>query len=257
MNTAFTTKETRHFYLIGHRCNTIERINKAFEQQVNGMECDLWVDDKKKWWISHEGIFKTDLIEWLSYIEKAEKKYNREMSLIIFDIKTPGPFAGTREIINKLLPHNLPRIYSTSSISKAYIFKDVVSLLTSIEGIAIDEEDDPKQVGAFFESIGASQCWYGNGITLIPLNEQFHISMKKAAPIRDSTGPFSKIYTWSVHRKAALRKYIEEDKVDGVIVALNNIFTNPVTNALSIIEANNEVELATRNSPLFTFQLTT
>lgn len=251
MNPAFHANVARHFYLIGHKCNSIEKINKAFKQQVNGIECDLWADDEKKWWISHWGVWKTDLIEWLTYIKKAEKKFKRQMSVIIFDIKTPEPFAGVRETINKLLPPDLSRIYSTATISRAHIFKDIVSLLTPVEGIAIDEEDDPKKVEAFFNSIGARQSWYGNGITLIPINEQFHTSMQEAAPIRDSTGPFSKIYTWSVHRKEALRKYIEEDKVDGVIVGLNGILTSPVTNALSIIKANNEIQLANRNSPLY------
>jgi hypothetical protein len=75
--------------------------------------------------------------------------------------------------------------------------------------------------------------------------------MQQAAPIRDNTGPFSKIYTWSVHRTNALRKYIEEDKVDGVIVGLNSVFSRPVSNALKIIRDNKEVQLADRNSKLF------
>ncbi|MCW3108493.1 MAG: hypothetical protein JWQ09_2999, partial [Segetibacter sp.] len=103
------------------------------------------------------------------------------------------------------------------------------------------------------QKIGATQCWYGNGITLIPLNEQFHVSMQQAAPIRDSTGPFSKIYTWSVHRKKALHKYIMEDQVDGVIVGLNSVLTRPVSNALKIISGNTDIQLAGRNSRLFSF----
>jgi hypothetical protein len=99
--------------------------------------------------------------------------------------------------------------------------------------------------------MGATQCWYGNGITLIPINEEFHESMQKAAPIRDSKEPFSKIYTWSVHRTGALRKYINEDKVDGVIVGLNSMLSRPVTSALKIIRQNKEVQLADRNSNLF------
>ncbi|GEO11702.1 hypothetical protein [Segetibacter aerophilus] len=242
---------SRNFYLIGHGCNDIEKINKALKQKVNGIECDLWADDDKKWWISHEGLTKTDLLEWLNYIPRAEKKYKRQLSIIIFDVKTSEPFKGVRDIINSTLPKDLPRIYSTAKIDKAHIFAEIVPLLNECEGIAIDEEDDPAEVAAFFKKIGATQCWYGNGITLIPLNEEFHESMQKAAPIRDTTGPFSKIYTWSVHRSEALRKYIEEDKVDGVIVGLNSIFSRPVSSALKIIRDNEEVQLAERNSKIF------
>lgn len=251
MNQTNQDETKRNFYLIAHGCNDIKKINRAFRQKVNGIECDLWADDEKKWWISHEGLEKTEVSEWLNHIKKAEKKYGRELALIIFDIKSEVPLVAIRDVINNTLPPDLCRIYSTAKIEKAHIFSGIVSSLLKNEGIAVDEEDDPTEVASFFTKIGATQCWYGNGMTLIPLNEAFHISMQKAAPIRDTTGPFSKIYTWSVHRKKALRKYIVEDKVDGIIVGLNGFFTRPVTNALQIISAQKEVRLANRRSPLF------
>jgi len=244
--------DSRTFHLIAHRCNDIKRINSALLQKVNGIECDLWADGNNKWWISHDGIFqKTELLEWLSYIKKADQKFNQQLSVIVFDIKTANPFAGVREMINNTLPAGLPRIYSTAKLSKAHIFGDIVSSLAAHEGIAIDEEDDPNQVASFYKELGVTQCWYGNGISVIPINDPFHESMQRAAPIRDSNGPFSKIYTWSVHRKGALRRYIDEDGVDAVIVGLNNPFTRPVSSALEIINANKNVKLADRNTPLF------
>jgi hypothetical protein len=251
LNPPFQENRSRNFYLIAHGCNNKQKVNNAFRQKVNGIECDLWADGKRKWWISHGGFMKTDLIEWLTHIKKAEQKFRRQMSIIIFDVKTPKPFTGVREIINNHLPPDLSRIYTTATICKAHIFSEIVPWLKPNEGIAIDEEDDPKKVATFFNSIGAKQCWYANGITFIPMNEKFHVSLKEAATIRDSTGPFSKIYTWSVHRKEALRKYIEEDKVDAVVVGLNNILTRPVSHALKIISANSEIQFAGRNSPLF------
>lgn len=251
LNQSFSNNGHRNFYLIAHGCNDIETIDKAFEQNVNGIECDLLADSEKKWWISHDGLQKVDLIEWLTHIGKAEEKFQRQLSVIVFDTKTAEPFAGVREIINQYLPAGLCHIYSMAKIEKAHIFAEIVPLLTAYEGIAVDEEDDPKEVADFFKSIGATQCWYGNGMTLIPLNSQFHVSMQEAAPIRDTTGPFSKIYTWSVHRKEAIRKYIEEDKVDAVIVGLNNLLTSPVTNAFEVLSANQEIKLAGRNTPLF------
>lgn len=251
MNEVRPEKKCRKFYLIAHGCNNLSKINRAFRQKVNGIECDLWADDNNKWWVCHDGLFKTDLIKWLGHIGYAEEKYKQQLAIIIFDVKSTVPFAAVREIINSHLPAGLPHVYSTAKLEAAKIFLEIVPLLTPFEGIAVDEEDDPKKVAAFFQSIGATQCCYGNGITLIPLNSPFHVSMQRAAPIRDSTGPFSKIYTWSVHRKSALRKYIEEDKVDGVIVGLNGIFTSPVTNAFEIINASKEVELAKRDDRLF------
>ena len=211
----------------------------------------MWTDDEKKWWISHEGLEKTDLLEWLTYIGKAEQKFKRELSLIIFDIKSAEPLTGLRDVINNHLPAGLPHVYSVANLEKAHIFSAIVPLLNATEAIAVDEEDNPEEVAAFFKQIGATQCWYGNGITLVPLDGQFHDSMQKAATMRGSNAPFSKIYSWSIHRKKSLRKYIVEDKVDGLIVGLNGTFTRPVSNALSIIAGCDDVHLADRDSPLF------
>lgn len=251
MNSSSAAKVTRSFYLIGHGCNDIKTINKAFRQKVNGIECDLWADDEKKWWISHEGLSKTDLVEWLTHIGKAEKKFRRQLAIIVFDIKSAESIKEIRDLINEKLPAGLPHVYSTAKLEKAHIFSEIVPLLTAKEVIAIDEEDDPGEVAAFFKKIHATQCWYGNGITLVPLDDQFHDTMRQAAAVRAATSQFSKIYSWSIHRKKSLHKYIVEDKVDGLIVGLNAFFTHPVRNALAIIRAQKEIELADRNTPLF------
>lgn len=246
----FDTSETRSFYLIAHRCNDISHINKALKQNVNGIEVDVWADDDHKWWVSHDGLFKSDLEEWLMHVDKAENKYKRQLSVIIFDIKSAVSIVGLRDNINAKLPSDLPRIYSTAKLEDAHIFTDIVSSLTSYEAISIDEEDDPEKVADFYVNIGATQCWYGNGITLIPLDGQYHDSMQHAAKLRDTSRPFAKVYTWSIHHREAMCKYILEDKVDGMLVGLNGILTRPVSKALKIIKDNN-VKLADRNCRLF------
>ena len=244
------SKPSRSFFLIGHRCNDIATINKAFIQKVNAIECDLWADRGKKWWISHGGWKKTELLQWLTYIGEAEQKFGRQLELIVFDIKTPEPIKGVRDTIRKILRHDLRVVYSTAKIRKAHIFTDIVPLLTEHEVIAIDEEDNPKEVAAFFKKIGATQCWYGNGITLLPFDDQFHGSMKEASLLKNSTGPFSRVYTWSIHRTRSLYKYIVEDKVDAMIVGLDGFLTKPVSTAIKIICDCEDVELADRNSKL-------
>lgn len=251
MNLENTSKAARSFFLIGHRCNDVDTINKAFTQKVNGIECDLWADRNKKWWISHGGWKKTDLLQWLTYIGEAEKKFGRQLSLIVFDIKTPEPIKGVRDLIQKMLRPGFHVVYSTAKISKAHIFTDIVPLLKDNEVIAIDEEDDPKAVASFFKKIGGTQCWYGNGITLLPFDNMFHDSMQEASLLKNSTAPFSRVYTWSIHRKKSLYKYIVEDKVDAMIVGLDGFLTKPVSNAIKIIAAYDEVKLADKNARLF------
>lgn len=240
----------REFYLIAHGINDKAKIRRAFKQKVNGIECDLWCDSNKKWWISHDGIFKTDLVTWLDYIGEAESKYQRKLALIIFDTKQAEPYAGVRELINRHLPSDLPRVYSVAALDMAHIFRDVVGNLSQFEAISIDEEDDPEEVAAFFNDIGTTQCWYGNGITLFLVDNAYHDCMQKAASMRDTTGPFSKVYTWSIHHKEAMRKYILEDGVDGMMVGLNSLLTRPVSKAMKIIKRHN-ITLATRKTKLF------
>ena len=241
----------RNFYLIAHRCNTLSKINKSLKQGVNGIECDLCCDDNGKWSVSHDSIQKTDLIEWLQYITKAEQKYNRQFALVIFDIKDAKPIGDLRELINTHLPKDLARIYSVAKLDMAHILEDIATKLNEYEAISIDEEDDPKEVDQFFKKIGTKQCCYGNGITLIPFDGQFHDSMQQAAALRDSAGAFCKVYTWSIHHKKAMIKYIEEDKVDGMLVGLDGVLTRPVSKALKIIKASNQVQLADRQTKLF------
>ena len=172
------------------------------------------------------------------------------LALIVFDIKSQESFVPARTTINELLPVTVPRVYSTSNFEKAAIFPELIPLLHANEAVAIDEEDNPAKVEAFFKRHGAIQYWYGNGISYIPINKPFHTAMQKAASIRDSRTSFSKIYVWTIHRKRALVKYLLHDKVNGVMVDLNNFFTTPVKNALDIVNAHDELVLATYNTPL-------
>jgi hypothetical protein len=75
--------------------------------------------------------------------------------------------------------------------------------------------------------------------------------MKEASLLKNSTAPFSKVYTWSIHRKKSLYRYIVEDKVDAMIVGLDGFLTKPVSNAIKIISHYNDIELADKNTELY------
>lgn len=239
----------REIYIIAHGCNSLSKIDKAIQQGANAIECDLW-SDGRKWWVSHGGLFKTDLANWLKHIADKEENLVTQLSLVVFDIKSQSSFTAARTIINALLPKGLPRLYSTPKIAKASIFLEFIPNLKPFEILGIDQEDNPAKVAAFFKQHGVSTFWYGNGISYIPINEPYHKAMQQAADIRDNQQSISKIYTWTVHRKSALRKYLLHDGVDGVMVDLNNFFTSPVRHALSIIRHSDSLVLATRTTPL-------
>jgi hypothetical protein len=63
----FPKEETlkRPIYVIGHRCNDIEDVTKAFENKANAVECDIWLDDDEIWWVNHDKFRTTKLLDWL------------------------------------------------------------------------------------------------------------------------------------------------------------------------------------------------
>jgi hypothetical protein len=238
----------KEIFLIAHGCNDTKKIRKAINQGVNAIECDLWYDEGE-WTVSHDGIVKTDLLEWLDALKKESEV--RKFAVVIFDIKHSVALEKLRNIITGNI-NDQSRIYSIAKLNDAGIFLTIVKKLNANEGIAIDEEDDPHKVNDFFRNIGAERCWYGNGITLIPVNDTYHESMKKAAAIRDRNFSFSKIYTWTVNRKSAMKKYLSEDGVDGLMVDLDGFIFKPVTKAKKLIRSIDGLKLATSDSSLFT-----
>jgi glycerophosphoryl diester phosphodiesterase len=241
------TSEKRPFYLIAHACNSRKMVRKAFEQKVNAIECDVYFD--KKWFVSHDGLVKLDLVEWLQFLASLLEKYL--CTVVIFDIKNEGDFNFLRQTVEEHLPESLSRIYSVAKVEDAAIFKKAAYELKCYEGLSIDEEDNPEKVENYFSSINVKQCWYGNGMTLIPVNDTYHKSMKMASEIRDRGTSFSKIYTWTVNRKSSMRKYIIEDGIDGLMVDLDGILFKPVSKAKKLIRKIHWLRMAEKSDKLF------
>lgn len=241
---------SRPFYIIAHECNTLKKINRALRQGANGIECDLWRDEEGRWWVSHDGDDKTDLVAWLQHIAVAENKFRRKLAVLVFDIKTAEPLAPLRQIINAHLPEDLAHVYSVAKLEMAHVFRAIAPLLTHLEAIAVDEEDSPEEVASFFESIPTRRCWYANGITaFIPYNRRYHLSLQAAKPLRDA-GVFARIYTWTVVQRAAMKKYIYDDDVDAILVNLRRFFMRPVRVARRIIKKAPHRHLAGRYTPI-------
>jgi glycerophosphoryl diester phosphodiesterase len=244
---SFSNIHHREIYLIAHRCNSTSKVRKALQQGANAIECDLSFSGNE-WFVSHDGIKKNDLEEWLSNIRTFK---NENLAMIIFDIKSENPIEPLYEIINKKLESDIPRIYSVSKLNHAKIFAPIVKSLKPNEGLCVDEENNPDEVKRYFQQLGVKRCWYGNGITIFPVNDVYHESMKKASVIRDTEGPFSRIYTWTVNRKSAMRKYIVEDGVDGLMVDLNGLFIKPIRKARKLIQSIPGLHLASKRSNPF------
>ena len=224
----------RKVYIIAHRCNDLEKPGKALLQGVNWIEADFWHEDGK-WHVSHDGIVKQDLDEWLKTKEKLSKQYKEQFALLIFDIKKKESISDLVKKVNTYLPADLNKVYSVSKIVNAEIFKEVASTLSALEMLSIDQEDQSLAVDSFFKSINFSRCLYGNGIDAMLLNvENYQKALKRASEIRDSSGAFLKTYIWTIERKITIKTFFTDCNVDGVIVNLNTAFKKPVKRALKI-----------------------
>ncbi|MBK7429517.1 MAG: hypothetical protein IPI62_00875 [Bacteroidetes bacterium] len=77
-------KKVGKVYIIAHRCNDWK--TGRLYARVNGIEADFWHEDGK-WHVSHDGIVKQDLDEWLKTMAQLSKQYKEQFALLIFDIK--------------------------------------------------------------------------------------------------------------------------------------------------------------------------
>src|SRR4051812_16832775 len=109
----------KSLYIIAHRCNDLKKPAKALKQGANAIECDVWIDDEMNLSISHNGLDKQNIDEWLRLIAELKKQYQDKFELIIFDIKKCAPITDLLNKTHQTLPSGLKIIYSTSKLEDA------------------------------------------------------------------------------------------------------------------------------------------
>ena len=243
----------RPVYVIGHRCNDVDDIKKAFENKANAVECDVWIDDDDVWWVNHDKFRSTQLPDWLDEAKRIADIKGENFSLIIFDIKTAKKTGSLKTEINKKLPSDLNVLYSVPTLEDAKAFDEIKNNLSEHEGVAIDYEDSPEDVQRFFKDNEIMNCWYGIGINAVfPDSEEHRSALKKAGLIRNRNRIIKKTYIWTIELKETMGDYLYKEDVDGMIINCGaSARPDFVDHAREIIDNSPALRMATRSDKAF------
>ena len=252
---AFPIDETlkRPIYVIGHRCNDIEDIKKAFENKANAVECDIWLDDDEVWWVNHNKFRTTKLLDWLDEAKRIADIKGEVFALIMFDIKTAKKLGSLKTEINKKLPSDLNVIYSVPTLEDANAFTEITNNLSEHEGVAIDYEDSPEDVQKFFEDKEIKNGWYGIGINVgFPDKEIHRTTLETAGLIRNQNKRIKKTFIWTIELKKTMGDYLYIEAVDGMITNCGaSARPDFVDHAREIIDNSPILRYATRRDNAF------
>lgn len=250
----------RPFYLISHRCNTLQEVQKALENGANAVECDF-IDrnDRNKPWIAHDkGETGTSLEEYLKGLKVFLDEYP-QFALLIFDCKTNKSnlasqlLEQTRTHLTKDTDFNI--IISVGLLSNTDFFRSIHSKLKEREGLAIDAELSPLKVSKYFQELnlnGENYC-YANGYW----KEDYKRISKVRCNMIDSVFNkafyrFKFVYVWTINDETSMRDYLRIG-VDGIFVDVGN--ESDLKNILREKEFEKSICLAGRDVNPFPFPL--
>jgi glycerophosphoryl diester phosphodiesterase len=234
----------RPFYAVAHRTNSAAAIASALTAGANALECDLRRDV-----VDHDGVFRwsTPLDEWLEAARLALIDHP-QLALIYCDIKEPTAMGEIIVKVRARLPLSINVVFSCAAYADRVHFVPLVSSLRAREGFAIDEHEDPVEVGAFFSQNGVERCWYGNGIFVagppwtLP---RIEASVRDAIRLRDTQGTVKRVAVWTLADRVAMESYIRLG-VDAILVN-----TSDLSKLTNLVGASTQVRMATRSEDAF------
>ncbi len=266
--TILNPNKGRPFYLIGHRCNDAEDIGLALSGGCNAIECDLQMDPStNEIFVNHDNASGIQLSGWLNNAKQLAEIHQDNFALIIFDCKFVTKYShdvskiilkNIRDQVRNILsntsnPINI--IFSISRYEDREVFRDIVVDILPNEGIAIDEYDYPEQVETYFQSINATNNWYGNGITTMWEDPKIYPSFKAAGGLRDKNNVYKKTYVWTLASVKTMKQFVEDVEVDGIMInvpgTIFGIAPTGLKEAINVISQSTKVRMAKRSDDPF------
>jgi hypothetical protein len=257
----FPRDRQRPFYLIAHHCNAPDEIGEALANGANAIECDIKYDKDSDSWKVHHGAPDaypgptppTDISAWLAGAKKAAQDYGKQFALIIFDNKSAVDFKthGYQKFLDAVraaLPNDLNLLFSTGSYDERDDLELIYKQLRPNEGVAIDQDNDPRRVQDYFNQSGVSHFWYGNGIATFGPDPFGHTwsSLNQATGMRDQAQGIKKAYVWTLANEESIANYLSIAHVDGIMMNRTTL-----REAKKIINAAWDARLADRDDQAF------
>ncbi len=230
------------FYIIAHASNTPAKVEDALRLGANALELDVHYNRAtRRIEVFHGGLLdggapgigenRVSLDAILQTVVNARRRYPG-LALLIFDFKEHNgeqqALLILRNSVRAALSGAVPYIISINKFEKFPLVESLVRLggptpLSSGEGLAIDEENSPADVGRRLKSLGLDRIAYGNGID-VKLGNRPSIprSIRQALDMKRSSRAFRLVYVWTLRKDDSFRDYLQ-DGIDAIFVNPNNI----------------------------------
>jgi hypothetical protein len=211
----------RPFWIIGHNTNTLELVRKAVDEGANALEIDVHDTADGRWVVSHDAPSSDapELGEFLRPVSSMSQ--HSAVCLVTLDCKTYNPALTTR-LFSLARDHwaeragasARPYIVSVPHQDNLPFFEPVFGELRELEGLMIDEDDDPEAVAKALAR--ARNPCFGDGITTFLPGPDVRPAMEHAAAIQARDGSIKFTYSWTFTQVTSLAEQLDLG-VDGII----------------------------------------
>jgi PLAT/LH2 domain-containing protein len=232
-------------YVLGHNTNAMADVHTALESGANALEVDVtaYEFDLSQLCVDHAGVTGDSpgrataprLADFLSDLRQVAGA-RPELALVVFDCKPPaatpalGPaiLESVRRGLSEQTGVNVILSIASHQASTPYkldgttMFDQIAGDLRPREGVMIDEIDNPEQVAAFFNRLGASRNCYGYG-TSSPVSDAgamvYRLPVERACWMRVAGNQPRFVYAWTVNDDVNQHLYLR--------IGVNGIISDP------------------------------
>jgi glycerophosphoryl diester phosphodiesterase len=253
---------SRPFYIIAHRANDVQSVARALDRGANAVECDVSHRDNT-FFVRHPPVvgvslpvverdtnWDRPLVPYLNAVSALARTDNR-LVMVIFDCKMNDPALAVpllntirSRLTNGVLDLNV--LISVGSYSDRRFFTPLAGQLCLHEGVAIDEDNNPARVSAFFRSLAVERHAYGNGTFVAGVAPNVPPSIIEAVAHKALGRGIRFVYVWTLNDKRSIRNYLR--------MGVDGIFVNDVRKLAEIVgepEFSSKVRLARRGDDPF------
>jgi hypothetical protein len=222
------------FWVIAHRTNDLNDVQRAMKAGANGLECDVrW--DNDHFVVRHDvgilGPFDRpfDFIKWLKGV-RGLARMNPRLSLVIFDYKEPEK--GRVDLMLRQIRAHLTSekdavpisvIISVAKWNDRRALEPIFKDLAPHEGVAIDEDAPPQRTSAYFyerfRELGARNRnhAYGTGVFIGGPEGNVRKWVMNGVALKGLERRIKFVYVWTLNRPLSVAQYLWIG-VDGVFV---------------------------------------
>lgn len=258
-------------YVIAHRTNDLKDINNALQQGVNALELDVRYGrmlggltdllglGKHDWYVEHDFVNFTSslLTTWLQHLRSllsSHPRYQHQLALLIFDIKTVENLVLLRNLVRANIPNNISVIFSIGNFAERFSILPLFNDTRPNEGFAIDYDASPADVKNFFSDQSINNYWYGDGMAAGFIEpSRVESNIRKAIELRSMLSAFKGVYTWTYANSTRIEFYLKLG-IDGIMVNIagnGQTLGNGLSDALAIIKKLPHKRLATSADTAF------